>query len=304
MASSNEAQDTPPPILSLPREIRDEIYACVFDLTITPPDSLDDYRQTREDVNFFNYKKRCFIDFAIAPPRPSWMLLASCNRQLRHEILTFVRKKTTMTSPVEVRDSLVYELDFHLVIGLRDSDLGSNNPRIFLNWTMISALPILYAKSIQINLTGEGYHDGDEPWGVGLPFRVLTSCLYKLFAHGASFTRQSATRLPIRVEELRIVLGDCCFGEEMDGPAVAICELRTALSTLVYGGSLCSRVGVVTLLHYGELRERWVLSDFKGSSKDPQRHFNIIGWTDDLPEIDTWEETITLDYVARLFGEE
>lgn len=300
MASSNEAPSGPAHMLSLPRELRDEIYAYVFDLTITAPDSLDDYRQTREDVSLTKDGKPSFIDFKIAPPQPSWMLLGSCNRQVHQEILSFIHKRTTWSLPADISEDLVYELGFHLDAGLQNADPGSIIPRIFLNWTTIPALPILYAKSIRINITGEGYHALRKPWGV--PLKGLYRCLYNLFAHGASFAMQSETRLPIRVEELRVDLYDCFLEEERDEHDLAIRQLRRVLRALVYGGSLRSRVGVATLLHYGVLQERWVVSDFRHPYIQAER-FGTLGWTA-LPEIEAWEEMVTLHYAARLFGEE
>lgn len=176
---------SPPSFLTLPRELRDEIYiSLLLQSKLPPPASPSEAGPLRKlaQFPFFIHQRMYYTD--TLPPIPSLSLL-SCCRQTRREVQATLGRKDL----AERRRATVYELDCMV----QDSNA----------WPTWTRLPGSLARvhMLEVNLRFFPSRAGRRP-ADGFRFRPVLYLLQRLLLYGARFCSAEARCPEIRIEVL------------------------------------------------------------------------------------------------------
>ncbi|KAL8830374.1 MAG: hypothetical protein Q9170_005755 [Blastenia crenularia] len=274
MVSFDTVKDPRPSLLSIPREVRDEIYGYIADFNCESPAGFTDYIIQEDFKSFPNNT----VPITIHQPRPPWLLLGLCSRQLHDEISQFISKKADRKPGMTIDDTPGYELTFRIDAGNFGKYIGS---RLSLSWIKVPTLPIRYSKCIRLNFLGASAVSLHNVYPDGNHGHALLRCLANFFAYGASFpSENAAARPPVWVEELRIIMtnSDSTNGYKPGYPQE---QFDKVLGSVVLAGLLYGKVGRICLLQAGtidggeKLVHQWDIWEYKNIAKPMQR------WKDD-----------------------
>lgn len=186
------------PLLALPREVRDEIYAILLQSPIAPPPNPKEagprYKE-QADKGTWDHREVLYPRPSTPRAASSAASLSQCNRQLCQEISALA------TSPALLKDT-THELDVML-----------KNTMLWPTWTCLPAPEELQIRHLRVNLRmfdvvqGSGLFWGDG--GPGLAFVPLFRLLNRLLHHGPSFLYPGTIDRGLKIETLSIHLLFC-----------------------------------------------------------------------------------------------
>lgn len=243
-------------LLSLPKEIRDQIYEAFLDLEV--PLTLS------TSATLKKLSSCLFIPERI--PRPLSAALLNCNRQLRSEV-----------SHALSRRSSTYSLDLLLL------KLVNMDPRrqIIPEWTSIPALPIIRAKCFHIRLQAKQWirYHRERSDCIDAEYMTLFHLINRLFAYGPTFDN-SGSPAPIFIEELEVkvmpkagIPGGIVGYYERKSSEVAS-RFKRPLD-LAARSPLEGKLGRITLRLGGEVIRQWSVKEDKGISREQWERY---GW--------------------------
>lgn len=159
-------------LLTLPREIRDEIYLAVLRLPSEPPPSPEDAGPRFAGFGS-NSQRRTSVFYPVnVYPQYACQSLLACNHQINIEVREVLGR----------HDTSGWGLDFKLDLMIQDRD-------IWPTWTLFPG-PITHIRNLEVDMRiFRDYHDGQfgGDGGPGAIFRPLSHLLSGLFHHGPQF---------------------------------------------------------------------------------------------------------------------
>ncbi|KAL8718566.1 MAG: hypothetical protein Q9225_004313 [Loekoesia sp. 1 TL-2023] len=258
-------------LLSLPPEVRDQIYDAILDLDAPPTDpKYVGYKQIEKGFT-------CRLHLPTRAPQASSATLLSCNRQLHNELSQAISRRACSAS----KTGLTYSLDL-LVEGAdrRKDEYEHLSP----TWTKMPALPIKYAKSIHVNFKVQNY-PGLIFWGAGGPGQTtqsLMNLLSRFFAYGPTFDEDSTIPTPPDfVEELII---EVLLVEDPQNGILDHHERRSKvvgglllLDLVVHSGLLAGKLGKISICVDGAIKKQWVVTE-EANVEKTAKEWSCYGW--------------------------
>ncbi|KAL8748953.1 MAG: hypothetical protein Q9184_007009 [Pyrenodesmia sp. 2 TL-2023] len=268
---------TRPHLLSLPLEIREQIYDHVLDLNVSCFDT-----QTIQEHYALFIPRRI--------PRASAAAVLRCNRQIYMELSQRLASRVAPTS----RNGLTYELKVVLE-GTKPNPY--HGIRIYPTWTKIPMLPISYAKCLYVYLQGRAYGNSNRHFdfegdrGLGQSTQDLLNLLARFFAYGATFNADKPMLRPQYVEELvvdvlPVEVLHLHAEHDRDGPINnPDREMRESLGFLdmvAKSGLLFGRLGRISAYVDGKYKQQWKVIH-QEITEDIVKEWNRYGW---IPKVD------------------
>ena len=232
--------------LSLPREIRDQIYEAYIDLPFEGP--------TPSTANFWNITETLLVPDHF--PQPN---LHDVNRQISVELLEAINSHSA-------RNDFTYRLS----LSLFGEDPQTNEPEQLIPvWTNMPPTAAASAKCLYISL--HVYQVECQPFSETRR-QSLLNIIYRFFAHGPSLHHDHRTTFPsgFFVEELVIDLMPAKEPPSISATdLMPMCELlaresyleKISLRKSLAGESLSleKHVGRIVLKEHGEMQKGWFI---------------------------------------------
>ena len=231
----NESEPSPT-LLSIPREIRDQIYIAFLQLPDLPPKSPTSVEE-RIAMPQNGGRDKCIFIRSPRHPVPACDSLLECNKQIRNEVLDILRSGST-------------DLDYAL-------DIMSKGDRLWPTWTLFPCLPTRIANlNVHLRIFQNKSYGGTF-WGDGGPgsiFTPLFQLLNGFFHHGPGFSYKKQTIPDVHVKMLRLTISHAVEqdqGEAAPPPKVWKRVFHSVVSNLymvAHAGALTGKVDKLMVL--------------------------------------------------------
>ncbi|KAL8848851.1 MAG: hypothetical protein Q9221_006147 [Calogaya cf. arnoldii] len=294
-------------LLTIPREVRDEIYSLLLDSSDDPPLSPNEaglrYEEVTHDRPLRN--RRVYYPPPTTCKGPT-SALSQCNRQLRHEIVDFITK-THLTKG-----------------GTCELDVMVKGCMLWPTWTKLLH-SVVRMEHLEVNLRLFNFRDGGGVfWGDGGPgsiFVVLFRLLNRLLHHGPRFLYSDGDNQSLELQTLTLnvlpgygeVLSpdDAWFKDEED--PVAACNehleptyksvyhyISWQLDRVVRQGLLSDKVRTLKVC-YNDRVKMYVMDDITPSATPPDEwtRWGFVWGIDERMKVDKSDAPADLKRIDR-----